>query len=232
MRHGLVFCGLLLSFLCFQSHATGEGAPFITAKDVDITYYLPAPPADNSPQTQAEIRELLDIQAKRTPEQAQAAIADAQESVWRFADVLGEHFTASNLPQVDAFFARIAATEAAVDDPAKKFWHRSRPYLVSGEVKPLVARSSSGSWPSGHAALGYTMAMLLADMVPEKRDALFARAAQYAENRLVVGVHYRSDTVMSRTAAALMVQKMHQLPEFTEQFQQTKTQLRTALGYH
>lgn len=51
------------------------------------------------------------------------------------------------------------------------------------------------------------MATVLGDLVPEKRNALFARASVYAENRLVAGFHYRSDTVMSRTGAALIAQK-------------------------
>ena len=75
------------------------------------------------------------------------------------------------------------------------------------------------------------MATLLADMVPEKKEALYARASQYAQNRVIAGIHYRSDTVMSRTAAALIAQKLFESTEFSTQFAATQKELRTALGY-
>jgi acid phosphatase (class A) len=224
-----------LLFLTFTSaaftvQAAEEAKPFITSKEVDLTQYLPAPPANDSEQTKAELKELLMIQASRTPEQEKAAIADAQENVWRFADVMGPEFTAEKLPKVAALFERVVATEDVVDDSAKKFFNRPRPYMLDEQIHPLLKKSKSGSWPSGHSTLGYLMATVLADMVPEKRNELFSRAAVYAENRLVAGFHYRSDTVMSRTGAALIAQKMAEQPEFQTEFDAAKAELRGQMG--
>lgn len=225
----------VLAFLCagsiFSAQAAEDAKPFITTHDLDLTQYLPAPPANDSAQTKAEIAELLEIQAKRTPAQEQAAIADAKENVWRFADVMGPKFDEQKLPKVAAFFARVVATEDVIDDLPKKFFNRSRPYMVSDQLHPLLKKSTSGSWPSGHSTLGYSMATLLGDMVPEKLNELFTRAADYANNRLVAGFHYRSDTVMSRTGAALMVQKMFEKPEFNAEYDAARAELRAELGY-
>ncbi|MCI1679578.1 MAG: phosphatase PAP2 family protein [Ewingella americana] len=231
MRKSLVaLLFLTLTGAAFTSQAAEEAKPFVTSKEVDLSKYLPAPPADDSAQTKAEIKELLAIQASRTPEQEKAAIADAQENVWRFADVMGPEFTAEKLPKVAALFDRIVATEDVVDGSAKKFFNRSRPYMVDEQIHPLLKKSKSGSWPSGHSTVGYLMATVLADMVPEKRNELFTRAAGYAENRLVAGFHYRSDTVMSRTGAALIAQKMAEQPEFQTEFDAAKTELRASMG--
>ncbi|CAM3604971.1 phosphatase [Rouxiella silvae] len=230
MRNFVAVLAFLTFGAVFTAHAADEAKPFITAKDVDLSQYLPAPPADDSAQTKAEIAELLAIQAKRTPEQEKAAIADAQENVWRFADVMGPGFDAAKLPKLAAFFDRVVATEDVVDDHAKKYFHRSRPYMVSEELHPLLKKSTSGSWPSGHSTIGYLMATVLGDMVPEKRNALFTRAAGYAENRLVAGFHYRSDTVMSRTGAALMAQKMFEQPEFTREYDAAKAELQAEMA--
>ena len=231
MRSLLTAFVLLTTLATTHGYAAEEAKPFVTAKEVDLTRYLPAPPANDSKQTQDEIAELLQIQKSRTPEQAAAAVADAQEEVWRFADVMGPKFSADKLPVTSAFFERIAATEGAVVDPAKDFWKRPRPHMISDQIQPIVKKSKSGSWPSGHATLGYLMATLLADMVPEKKEALYARASQYAQNRVIAGIHYRSDTVMSRTAAALIAQKLFESTEFSTQFAATQKELRTALGY-
>nr|WP_254310921.1 phosphatase PAP2 family protein [Rahnella aceris] len=214
----------------FVVQATDEAKPFITSQELDLTKYLPAPPADDSAQTKAELKELLEIQATRTPEQEKAAIADAEENVWRFADVMGPDFDAAKLPKTAALFDRIVATEDVVDDHAKKAFNRPRPYMLDEQIHPLLKKSKSGSWPSGHSTIGYLMATVLGEMVPEKRNALFTRAAGYAENRLVAGFHYRSDTVMSRTGAALIAQKMEEQPDFKTEFDAAKAELRAQLG--
>lgn len=214
----------------FAVQAADEAKPFITSQELDLTKYLPAPPADDSAQTKAELKELLEIQATRTPEQEKAAVADAEENVWRFADVMGPDFTAAKLPKTAALFDRVIATEDVVDDHAKKAFNRPRPYMLDEQIHPLLKKSKSGSWPSGHSTVGYLMATVLGDLVPEKRNALFARASVYAENRLVAGFHYRSDTVMSRTGAALIAQKMAEQPDFQAEFDAAKTELRTQLG--
>lgn len=224
MRKLLVSLTLLSPLLWWTPAQAQEAQPFVTAKEVDLLQYLPSPPAADSAQTQAELQELLQIQKQRTPEQAAAAKADSEENVWRFADVMGPNFKADQLPKLAAFYDRIVATEGAVVDPAKDVWKRARPFMLSKELQPVVKLSKSGSWPSGHSTLGYLIATTLGDIAPEKRDALFTRAAQYAEHRLIGGVHYRSDTVMSRTAAALIVQKMKSLPEYQQAFAAAKAE--------
>ncbi|MQB54035.1 phosphatase PAP2 family protein [Rahnella sp. RcJ3] len=230
MRKSLVALLLFTLGSTFVVQAADEAKPFITSQELDLTKYLPAPPADDSAQTKAELKELLEIQATRTPEQEKVAIADAEENVWRFADVMGPDFDAAKLPKTAALFDRIVATEDVVDDYAKKAFNRPRPYMLDEQIHPLLKKSKSGSWPSGHSTIGYLMATVLGEMVPEKRNALFTRAAGYAENRLVAGFHYRSDTVMSRTGAALIAQKMEEQPDFKTEFDAAKAELRAQLG--
>ncbi|MFS7306171.1 acid phosphatase [Rahnella inusitata] len=230
MRKSVIALLLFTLGSTFAVQAADEAKPFITSQELDLTKYLPAPPADDSAQTKAELKELLEIQATRTPEQEKAAVADAEENVWRFADVMGPDFTPAKLPKTAALFDRVIATEDVVDDHAKKAFNRPRPYMLDEQIHPLLKKSKSGSWPSGHSTVGYLMATVLGDLVPEKRNALFARASVYAENRLVAGFHYRSDTVMSRTGAALIAQKMAEQPDFQAEFDAAKTELRTQLG--
>ncbi|WP_413535797.1 acid phosphatase [Rahnella inusitata] len=230
MRKSVIALLLFTLGSTFAVQAADEAKPFITSQELDLTKYLPAPPADDSAQTKAELKELLEIQATRTPEQEKAAVADAEENVWRFADVMGPDFTAAKLPKTAALFDRVIVTEDVVDDHAKKAFNRPRPYMLDEQIHPLLKKSKSGSWPSGHSTVGYLMATVLGDLVPEKRNALFARASVYAENRLVAGFHYRSDTVMSRTGAALIAQKMAEQPDFQAEFDAAKTELRTQLG--
>ncbi|CAM5341068.1 Major phosphate-irrepressible acid phosphatase [Mycolicibacterium aubagnense] len=229
MRKTSFLAGLLLLVLTTTGQAE-DAKPFIANTDVDLTAILPPPPANDSATTKAELAEVLTLQLTRTPEMEARAKADAEENVWRFADVMGPKFTKEALPKLDAFFERVVATEGAVVDPAKDVWKRPRPHMLSDLVKPIVKPSTSGSWPSGHTTLGTMMGIVLSDMVPEKRTEIMARAWEYGHNRVVAGIHYPSDIEMGRISGAVIASNLQHNAEFETEYAAAKAELRSDLG--
>lgn len=228
-RYASLAAGLLL--LIVGSAAQAEDArPFITNKDVDLTMIVPPPPANDSAQTKAELGEVLTLQVTRTPEMVASAVADAEENVWRFADVMGPKFNKETLPKFSAFFDRLVATEGAVVDPAKDVWKRPRPHQLSDLVKPAVKLSSSGSWPSGHATVGTMMGIILSDMVPEKGAEIMARASKYAHNRVVGGIHFASDVEMGRISGSVIAAVLLNRDDFKAEYEVARAELRSDLG--
>jgi acid phosphatase (class A) len=226
----LVVVAFLSSALAL-SPARGEDAkPFITAKELDLLKLLKPPPANDSPQTKAELGEVLTLQVTRTEEMVGRAQADAVEDVWRFADVMGPKFTKAALPKFAAFFERVAETEGAVVDPAKDVWKRPRPHQLSELVKPAVKLSNSGACPSGHATVGTLMGVVLSNMVPEKRAEIMVRAWDYGNNRVVGGIHYRSDVEAGRIAGTVIAANIMSRDDFRAEFETAKAELRAALG--
>ena len=59
----------------------------------------------------------------------------------------------------------------------------------------------SPSYPSGHTTYGYTGALLLALMVPERYQQMIARGAEYGNDRIIVGAHYAMDVLGGRALA-------------------------------
>lgn len=57
------------------------------------------------------------------------------------------------------------------------------------------------AYPSGHTTFGYTQALLLAMMVPERYRALAFRGSEYGHSRIVIGAHYTLDVIAGRTLA-------------------------------
>jgi acid phosphatase (class A) len=229
MRKTSFLAGLLLLVLTTTGQAE-DAKPFITNADVDLTAILPPPPANDSTITKAELAEVLTLQLTRAPEMEARAKADAEENVWRFADVMGPKFTKEALPKLDAFFERVVATEGAVVDPAKDVWKRPRPHMLSDLVRPVVKPSTSGSWPSGHTTLGTVMGIVLSDMVPEKRAEIMARAWEYGHNRVVAGIHYPSDIEMGRISGAVIASNLQHNAEFETEYAAAKAELRADLG--
>jgi acid phosphatase (class A) len=89
----------------------------------------------------------------------------------------------------------------------------------------------SYSYPSGHAAVGAMMAILLAEMVPERRAELFACGWEYGEARVISGVHYPSDVEAGRILGTLLVGLMQGDARFQAEFRAARAELRDALGY-
>lgn len=212
--------------------AEDKAKPFTDAKEVNLLDLLPPPPANDSAKTKAEVGEILTIQVTRTPEMVDRAVADAEENIWRYSDVIDNpKFTKENLPKLAAFFDRIVETEAAVVDPAKDVWKRTRPHLLYPDlIKPAVPLSKSGSYPSGHTTLGTLMGVVLSDMVPEKKDAIMARAWEYGWNRVVGGIHYPTDIEAGRISGIAIAQTIMQHEDYKAEYEAAKAELRGALG--
>lgn len=66
---------------------------------------------------------------------------------------------------------------------------------------PMMNLIDSPSYPSGHTTYGYSGALLLALMVPERYEQMIARGAEYGNDRIIVGAHYAMDVVGGRALA-------------------------------
>lgn len=204
---------------------------FISSDQVDLVTLLPPPPVVGSTQAEAEIAEIIQLQKTESPEEKASAVADNRLSVFQLAaGVLGPKFSAENLPLTARFFERLGKEGGSPVGAAKSFWGKPRPFLVSKEIKPC-AEASGGSYPSGHTTFSYLSAVILADMVPEKKKEIFDRAAQYARHRMVCGVHYRSDVEAGRTAGTVLAAFAMQSPSFRGEYETVRQEVRKVLGY-
>ena len=70
---------------------------------------------------------------------------------------------------------------------------------------------------------------VLADMVPEKRAEIVARAGEFADNRVVAGVHYPSDVDAGRISGSVLAAFLFASPEFRAEEQVATAELRSAL---
>lgn len=65
----------------------------------------------------------------------------------------------------------------------------------------MMDLTNSPSYPSGHTTYGYTGALLLAILVPERYQQMVVRGAEYGNDRILVGAHYAMDVLGGRTLA-------------------------------
>jgi acid phosphatase (class A) len=221
---------LVLSLMLFTAYSFAGTKIYIPADIIDLTRLLPPPPAQDSKATAAEIAEILNFQDKRSPEMTDYARKDQVISVFRFATVLGDNFNETNLPLTAKFFENIHATAGLIVDHAKDYWKRPRPSVFDSRVKPCVSIPANGAYPSGHSTAGNLFAIILANMIPEKSELIFNRGWEFGMNRVIGGVHYRSDVDAGRTSATIIAYELFQNAEFQNDYDRSRTEIRKLLG--
>jgi len=219
----------LLAAYAFTADRTSHKT-YLKPDECDLTLFVSQPPVDNSAQTRSEIEEILRFQSNRTKDMSDFARADQELSVFRFADVLGPGFKKENLPVTDRFFYNVVENAKDIIEVYKKYWKRPRPYILDSRVDPCVDKPANDSYPSGHSTIGNLIATILAGMVPSKNGELYRRGWNYALNRIIGGVHYRSDVEAGRICAAVIAEGMYRNPEFKHDFEAAKAELRTVLS--
>ena len=95
---------------------------------------------------------------------------------------------------------------------------KTRPFLLNGQPTCTPHEEErmhdSGSYPSGHTAIGWTWALVLSEIAPERSTALLERGRNYGHSRLVCNVHWYSDIKQGETMAAAAVARLHDNAEF------------------
>jgi acid phosphatase (class A) len=205
---------------------------YVHQSEVDLVHILAPPPAIASPQGKADLQAVLDAQRARTPAKVKNAQADACFSIIRFADVMGPGFTTANLPFTITFFEHVFSDDQHAIRSAKPYFNRPRPFVTDHHVVPIVEQPNNPSYPSGHATFAYVVAILLADMVPEKAPQIFGRAATYANGRLIGGVHYPTDLEAGRVSASVIDNVLLHDRRAMADLARSRAEVRSALGLH
>lgn len=222
---------LFAFFLLLAGPAWAYDATYISLNQVNLEKLLSPPPTPQSNEQKLDLMAVIQTQNDSTASQKERAVADNDLSVFRIArEVLGPNFTPAQVPKTSAFFDRIWKDYRNIILATKDVWDRPRPYKVSAEVKPIGKFEESGSYPSGHATRGYLAAIILSNMLPEKRESLFARAHEYGQNRIVTGNHYPSDIEAGRMSATAMAVAFLENEKFMKDAAEATAELRSTLG--
>lgn len=188
------------------------------------------PPAPGSGVTRREVDELLDLQRTRAKSAVEAARDDRKTEVSRFYGALGfPQGSRPDLPLLRDLMARVEDDFRPYVRDAKEHFRRLRPYEIESRLDPCIAGVRGDlSYPSGHSTFGYVMAYLLTDMIPERSSQLISRADEFARQRMVCGVHFRSDIEAGRAGAKWLAQRFRSSPIYREDAARAAAELRAA----
>ena len=201
---------------------------YLTGKKPDAIALLAPPPLPGSAEQAADMDEVR--AAWHAADSNDIAIAYSQKkfTVFNFTPAVGVFFQSNNLPKSAAFFDRVQTDAAAVTDNAKDFYKRPRPYTTD----PSLANGKlekSFSYPSGHSTESMVLALVLADLFPDKHDAIIAEARSIGWYRVQIARHYPTDIYAGRVLAQAIVKQMLKSDAFQHDFAEAKAEIAAAM---
>jgi len=109
-----------------------------------------------------------------------------------FSCAVGVKIDGATAPKLALLLTRTSMDLGRLNTAAKAAYSRLRPYkrwggTICTEASPAL--DASFDYPSGHAQLGWTDALILAELAPDRAAPILARGRAFADSRAVCGVH-------------------------------------------
>lgn len=183
---------------------------------------IPLPPAPDSAAFAHDEEVARSTFALRDTPRFAMAVADYDLKISHLVDTfscaLNAQITEADAPYLYNVLRRSFSDLAQSTSAAKHHYNRLRPFQVNNEPMGVPeARSfleKNASYPSGHTAVGWGIALILSEISPERADDLLARGRAFGESRTIVNHHWYSDVVWGRFMGAATVARIHAEPTF------------------
>jgi hypothetical protein len=158
----------------------------------------PPPPAPGSAAFTAALAAVRAATEQRTRAETRATWAWARNAATLWSEIAGEAIVRRRLPEPDAaralMYLNMALSDATIAcwDAKLTYWSR-RPSEVDSTLDLSIPLPNFPAYPSAHATLFATGAVVLGHLIPAEQAALDSVAREATSSRVWAGVHYPFD---------------------------------------
>ena len=234
----LVACRAIAIWMLMLTASTVSAStaePFLSEDDYADFAAMFAPPGIEDP---LFLNDLCAHARARAMTDSCRAWEARQDSPWdigvarRFEEAFGQSITLEDTPELYLLLERTSLDVSLALRHIKQEFHRDRPYVFFGEKTLIPADEESlrgnGSFPSGHSAVGFAFALILAELAPEHQTELLQRGIDFGNSRVIANYHWQSDVEAGRVIAAMIVARLHACDAFREQLERARREHRVA----
>jgi acid phosphatase (class A) len=226
--------------------AVGELRPGIAMgylpirQGVDSLALLPAPPASGSAAQLADDAAYQQASKGKGTPRWNLAAADAElkfpKAAHSFSCALGVPIEEEEAPHLTMLLRRTLTDAGLATYKAKDAYKRIRPFVVfNGESctpKEETSLRKDGSYPSGHASVGWAWGLVLTEIAPQRANELVQRGYEFGQSRVACGVHWPSDVEAGRLVGAAVVAQLKSNPSFQRQSSLAREEYVKLRGQH
>lgn len=201
----------------------------------DSLALVPPPPAADSPAYAADVattRRLTALGDARTRQARQDAVLKFPAAADTFSCALGVRVSEATTPNLNMLLRRTLTDAGLATYKAKNKYNRTRPFVAlkqpSCTPDEEAKLSKDGSYPSGHASLGWAWALTLTEVAPERANQILQRGRAFGQSRAVCGVHWQSDIQAGWLVGAATVARLHSNADYRAQLAAAQDEVRQA----
>ena len=177
---------------------------YLAPHEFDVTAVLEPAPRPGDPRYETDRKIFRATRRLVGTPRWQLATTDADYSapalMHDFSCSAGVALTPQDAPRLLAVVQRALADTTAQTLKAKDVFARQRPFVIDrGPIcQPAAALFDkaqghmSYDYPSGHTTLGWTWALILAAIAPDRAQQILQRGRAYGDSRFVCGAHNES----------------------------------------
>lgn len=224
-----IYICLLLMVLAATTvaHASGTGEVVMPKADA----YLPLPPDSASVGFALDFYRWAWGKQQRGSNLGEMASLDSQCDIDRlcqiYSGILDVDINPSATPAIYALMntsAQAGIASCRIENPS---YMRKRPFVMMneqpwGENDMNASLGDSTSFPSAHAAMVWSAALVLAQMAPQLQDTILSRAMVCASSGVITGSHWQSDVDAGLTCGAAALARNHATSQHALLMQQAR----------
>jgi acid phosphatase (class A) len=202
----------------------------------DSLALLPPPPAEGSAAFARDEEARRSAAALRGSARWNRATSDAVLSFPQVAETFscaaGVAISPESTPTLYGLMGKMMIDVGLSTYGAKEHYQRTRPFVVHQEATCAPGDEAmlrnDGSYPSGHSAVGWGWALVLAEIDPGRADAILQRGRDFGQSRLVCEAHWQSDIDAGRVIAAATVARLHADSTFKADLEAARGEVQSA----
>ena len=201
---------------------------------LDALSILPAPPAPGSAMSvvdEAFNQAALTLKgSSRWQLAARDADVNFPQAASTYACSLNAPISEQSTPYLYQILRRVASDAGYAGSATKEKYKRQRPFLFNHQgictPEDETKLRTEWSYPSGHSATGQIWGLILAELAPDRAEAILTRAQAYAQSRVICNVHWQSDTIEGRYVGAYVYSRLQGNAEFRSDMAAAREELK------
>lgn len=208
---------------------------YLTEQELPNSIKLVSPPPEEGSAAYALDQEIAAMYVAsddevRKEQAAKDAVLHFPEAMESFNIILDTKVSEEATPNLYMIMRRTLADAGLSTYAAKNHYQRERPFMVNNA--PICTPEdeeglrTDGSYPSGHTAIGWAWALILAEVFPSQTDDLLIRGKEFGISRNVCNVHWHSDVLAGRMMGTATVAKLHADQDFIIDLDAAKEEIR------
>ena len=220
------FTYLLITLLfcvvgCMSAQTVVE--PYLPAEELpDAVKFLPPPPEDGSAAFAYDEAQHIWGKSQREGERGLRAVREGTTNpdtmAVMFSKYVGRELSEAATPKTMHLIRRSIRTFRLSVIAPKANYMRLRPYVFYREGTMIPEdeeyERNKGSYPSGHTIRGWGLALVLAELFPDRQDEILIAGYEWGQSRVIAGYHWQSDVDASRLLASAVFARLHSCPEY------------------